>query len=346
MHFGYWTPVYGGFLRNIKDEKMPPTWDTIKNIALEADRLGYHTTLIPELYLNDRKGIDAPSLEAWSLTAAILAITDHLRVMTAIRPGFHSPAVAAKRISTINSIAPGRLCLNVVAAWWAEEAKQFGGIFPTHDERYEQATEFVEVLTGTLGESPFTYRGKHYTAEDTIVEPKLDSELGIFAGGESAVGRDAITNFANAYAMHGGTVDEIAEKITAMNNLRQTKHRPPMQEFAMSAYVIVRDTEREAQQELERITTVDPHAPGYASFKEFTQNSTLDLEISAREYAVGTRGLRPQLVGTAEQVAEKIRAYEAVGLDLLLIQSSPLPDELERIATEVFPLVNAVPAIA
>lgn len=344
MHFGYWTPVYGGFLRNVENEDMPATWETVKNIALEADRLGYHTTLIPELYLNDRKGLDAPSLEAWSLTAAVLAITNNLRVMTAIRPGFHSPAVAAKRISTINSIAPGRLCLNVVAAWWAEEAKQFGGNFPTHDERYEQATEFVEVLSGALRESPFNYSGNHYEAQGTIVEPKLESELGIFAGGESAAGRDAITNFANAYAMHGGTVEEIAEKIAAMTTLRATKNKRPFQEFAMSAYVIVRDTEREAQQELERITTVEPAAPGYASFKEFTQNSTLDFEISAREYAVGTRGLRPNLVGTAEQVAEKIRAYEDVGLNLLLIQSSPLPDELERIAKEVIPLVNSVPA--
>jgi len=323
---------------------MPPTWNTIKEIALKADRLGYHTTLIPELYLNDRKGIHAPSLEAWSLTAAVLAVTNQLRVMTAIRPGFHEPTVAAKRISTIDSIAPGRLCLNVVAAWWAEEAKQFNGQFPAHDERYDQATEFVEVLTGALQESPFTYEGTHFDAQGTIVEPKPESELGIFAGGESVVGRDAITNFANAYAMHGGTVDEVAEKITDMNNLRAEKNEPPMHEFAMSAYIIVRDTEREAEEELERITTVAPNAPGYASFKEFTENSTLDLEISAREYAVGTRGLRPHLVGTAEQVAEKIRAYEEVGLDLLLIQSSPMPDELERIATEVFPLVNAVPS--
>jgi len=343
MHFGYWTPVYGGFLRNIEDENMPPTWETIKKISLEADRLGYHTTLIPELYLNDRKGIEAPSLEAWSLTAAVLAVTEQLRVMTAIRPGFHLPTVAAKRISTINSIAPERLCLNVVAAWWAEEAKQFNGQFPPHDERYDQAAEFVQVLSGALQESPYSFRGKYFEANETIVEPKLESPLGIFAGGESAVGRDAISNFADAYAMHGGTVEEIAEKIAAMNQLRASKDKPPMREFAMSAYVIVRDTEREAYEELERITTVDPNAPGYASFKEFTENSTLDFKISAREYAVGTRGLRPQLVGTPEQVAEKIRAYEDVGLDLLLIQSSPLPDELERIATDVFPLVNSVP---
>jgi FMNH2-dependent dimethyl sulfone monooxygenase len=114
-----------------------------------------------------------------------------------------------------------------------------------------------------------------------------------------------------------------------------------MAEFGMSTYIIVRDTEAEARAELERITTVDPHSPGYASFEEFVKNSELDVELSKREYSVGTRGLRPDLVGTPEQVAEKIRAYQDAGLTLLLIQCSPAHEELERIAAQVFPLVPA-----
>ena len=113
----------------------------------------------------------------------------------------------------------------------------------------------------------------------------------------------------------------------------------------MAAYVIVRDTEAEAQRELERITTVDPNSPGYASFQEFTTNSALDVAVSAREYSVGTRGLRPDLVGTPEQVAGRIREYQDAGLTLLLIQSSPLAPELERIATQVFPLVERAPVL-
>ena len=100
------------------------------------------------------------------------------------------------------------------------------------------------------------------------------------------------------------------------------------------------DTEAEAQREYERITAVDPDSPGYASFEEFRANSNLDVELSKREYSVGTRGLRPNLVGTAEQVADRIREFEAAGVDLLLIQSSPLIEELERIATDLFPLFD------
>jgi FMNH2-dependent dimethyl sulfone monooxygenase len=140
--------------------------------------------------------------------------------------------------------------------------------------------------------------------------------------------------------MHGGTVQEITESIDDMQRRREQFGKPALQEFGMSVYVIVRDTEEEAQAELERITTVDPNSRGYDSFLEFTKHSQLNVELTRREYSVGTRGLRPNLVGTAEQVAERIREYEAAGLGLLLIQSSPLHEELERISETLFPLFD------
>ncbi|MGM1016892.1 MAG: LLM class flavin-dependent oxidoreductase [Actinomycetota bacterium] len=341
MHLGYWTPVYGGFLRNVTDEgRMAATWEYIREVSIRADELGFHTTLVPELYLNDRKGIEAPSLEAWSLSAAILAVTERLRVMTAVRPGFHLPGVLAKTVGTLDSIAPGRVALNVVAAWWAEEARQFGGQFTTHDERYVQAAEFVTVLTGLWQQTPFSFAGSHYEFEGTIVEPKPSTSPVIFAGGESEAGREAIADFADAYVMHGGTLDEVRRNVTDMNARSERLHGRGVSEFGMPAYVIVRDTEAEAQRELERITTVDPHSPGYASFEEFQRNSKLSLELTRREYSVGTRGLRPNLVGTPEQVAERIHQYADAGITLLLIQASPLDEELERIAAQVFPLVS------
>ncbi len=340
IDLGYWTPVYGGFLRNVGAEgRMAATWEYIREVSVKADRLGFHTTLIPELYLNDRKGVDAPSLEAWALTAAVLAVTERLRVMTAVRPGFHLPAVLAKTVGTLDQIATGRLALNVVAAWWAEEARQFGGRFTTHDERYVQAEEFVTVLNGLWENTPFSFDGAHYELDGTIVEPKPSAHPVIFAGGESEAGRESIATFADAYVMHGGTLDEVRATVTDMNARSERLHGRPVAEFGMPGYVIVRDTEAEAQRELERITTVDPHSPGYASFEEFQRHSKLSLEVTKREYSVGTRGLRPNLVGTAQQVAERINDYAEAGITLLLIQASPLDEELERIAAEVFPLI-------
>jgi FMNH2-dependent dimethyl sulfone monooxygenase len=346
MKFGYWTPVYGGFLRNVEHEDMAPTWDYVRRVSLQADRLGFDLTLVPELYLNDRKGVEAPSLEAWSLAASIAAVTERLEVMTAIRPGFHNPAITAKTVATLQDISGGRLSLNVVSAWWAEEARQYGGHFAEHDARYVQSTEFVDALRGLWSRTPFSQSGEYYDLSDVVLSPKPSHRPHVYAGGESEGGREAIAAFADSYVTHGGTVEELRVKAADLQSRRRRLQGGDFAQIGMSAYVIVRDTEAEARAELERITTVDPNSPGYASFEEFTRHSNLDLELSAREYSVGTRGLRPNLVGTPEQVAEKILAFGDAGVNLLLIQSSPLHTELERIAEQVIPLVRASSAAA
>ena len=340
MRFGYWTPVYGGFLRNVGDEGMPATWEYLREVSTLADRLGFELTLVPELYLNDRKGPEAPSLEAWSLATAIAAVTDNLEILTAIRPGYHNPQVTAKKLSTLADISGDRFSLNVVAAWWEEEAKQFGGVFPSHDDRYVHCTEFVDALRGLLSETPYSQHGRYFNFDSTVVEPKPATLPTIYAGGESEGGREAISRFADSYVTHGGTVEELREKVADVNARRERAQGAPFESIGMSAYVIIRDTEAEARAELERITTINPDSPGYASFAEFTRHSKLDVEVSAREYSVGTRALRPELVGTPEQVAEKIRAYGEAGVNLLLIQASPLHEELERIASDLMPLLR------
>ena len=70
MRYGYWRPVFGGWLRNVDDERMEATWEYISRLARRSEEIGYDLTLIAELNLNDIKGMDAPSLDAWSSAAA------------------------------------------------------------------------------------------------------------------------------------------------------------------------------------------------------------------------------------------------------------------------------------
>ena len=106
-------------------------------------------------------------------------------------------------------------------------------------------------------------------------------------------------------------------------------------QYGMAAYAIVRDSDAEAQGELERITRLDPDAPGFANFDEWLSGAQLERELKIQEYSVSNRGLRPGLIGTADSVRAKIAAYEAAGLDLLLLQMSPQLEEMERFAEEV-----------
>src|SRR5881296_3862313 len=136
MRFGYWLPVFGGWLRNVADEQMEATWAYVRRLARASERLGFDLTLIAELNLNDIKGPDAPCLEAWSTAAALAAVTERLELMVAVRPTFHHPGLLAKEAANIDHIAGGRLSLNVVSSWWRDEATKFGLPFDTHDARY------------------------------------------------------------------------------------------------------------------------------------------------------------------------------------------------------------------
>ncbi|MFB5191805.1 LLM class flavin-dependent oxidoreductase [Alicyclobacillus fastidiosus] len=343
MRYGFWLPIFGGWLRNVDDEGMPATFDYAKAVAVRAEELGFDTTLIAELNLNDIKGAQADTLEAWTTAAALAAVTERLEIMTAVRPGFHNPAVTAKMAANIDQLSNGRFTLNVVSAWWAEEARQYGGVFTEHDDRYDRTREFVEIMKGLWTETSFSYHGKYYDISDAKLNPKPIQRPNpvLYAGGESEKGKDLITSTCDAYVMHGGTVEEIRVKIEDMAHRRQQKHLPPLRSFGMAAYVICRDTEAEAQAELSRITDVKQGA-AYDSYTDFVSKSELEQQLRLYDYSVSNRGLRPNLVGTPEQIARQILAYEEVGLDLLLLQCSPQLEEMERFAAQVMPLVEAL----
>ena len=340
MRFGFWTPIFGGWLRNIDDEQMPVTFDYVKKVVQTAERVGFDLTLIPELNLNDIKGVAAPSLEAWSLTAAIAAVTDKLELMAAVRPGYHLPAVTAKQAATIDEVSGGRFTLNVVSAWWEEESRQYGGIFSEHDDRYARTSEFVSILKGLWNETPYYFHGDYYDLTRSHLEPKPRVQPRIYAGGESPAGKAAIVGFADAYLTHGGTVDELRVKIDDMRVKREAAGATPFEAFGMAAYAIVRDTEAEAEQELARITDVSSGA-AYESYQDFIKQSHLEHQPDLRDYSVSNRGLRPGFVGTPRQVADRILEFEAVGVDTLLLQFSPQVEEMERFARDVIPLVRA-----
>ena len=334
MRYGYWMPVFGGWLRNVPDEGMEASWDYTKRLAQASERWGYSLSLIAELNLNDIKGVERPALDAWSTAAALAAVTDSLELMVAVRPNFHHPALFAKAAANIDRIAGGRLALNVVSSWWADEAKQYGLQFDQHDDRYARTSEWLKVVDGLWTEDRFSFDGDFYKLEDAICSPKPAGRPVVYAGGESDKAKAMIAAQCDAYVMHGDPADAIAPKIADMAARRDALSKPAMQ-YGMAAYAIVRDSEAEAKRELERITTVAELPAGYANFDQWLSGTQLERELKIQEYSVSNRGLRPNLVGTPEQLREWIEEYEAAGLDLLLLQMSPQAEEMERFASQV-----------
>jgi FMNH2-dependent dimethyl sulfone monooxygenase len=339
MRYGYWLPIFGGWLRNVEDERMPATWDYAAKLACRAEEIGFDLTLVAELNLNDIKGVEAPSLDAWSTAAALAAITRRQEIMVAVRPTFHNPALLAKQAANIDHIGNGRLSLNVVSSWWADEARKYGVHFEAHDDRYARTEEWLTVLNGVWQQDHFSHTGHHYRVEDNVLQPKPVSTRPrplLYAGGESEAAKNLIARTCDGYVMHGDPPARIGERIRDMNARRASfglEDRPLL--YGVAAYSIVRDTEREAQAERERITDVKSSAAGYANYQQWLAGTKLEQQVSLEDYSVSNRGLRSGLIGTPQQVQDRIAEFAAVGVDFLLLQCSPQLEEMERFAASI-----------
>ena len=336
MRFGYWLPVFGGWLRNVPNENMEASWSYVKRLAQRSEQIGFDLTLIAELNLNDIKGVEAPSLDAWSTAAALAAVTERIELMVAVRPTFHQPALLAKQASNIDHISNGRLTLNVVSSWWASEAHMYGVGFEQHDDRYARTSEWLDVIDGVWKQDKFSFSGKYYRVEENVLQPKPVSKPRptLYAGGESPAAKELIAAKCDAYLMHGDPPERVAEKIADLRQRRAQHNSVPLK-FGVAGYAIIRETEKEAQDEVRRITDVQQSAAGYANYQQWLAGTQLEQRVSLEDYSVSNRGLRSGLVGTAEQVSERLHQFEKAGVDLVLLQFSPQLEEMERFASAV-----------
>lgn len=336
MRFGYWMPVFGGWLRNVEDEGMEASWNYVSRLARRSEQIGFDLSLIAELNLNDIKGIEAPSLDAWSTAAAVAAITESLELMVAVRPTFHSPALLAKQTANIDHISNGRLALNVVSSWWEQEARMYGVDFEKHDDRYGRTAEWLDVVNSLWTEDHYSHSGKYYRVENTVLQPKpvRSPRPVIYAGGESEAAKNLIAQKCDAYVMHGDSPEYVATKIADMRERRERFGLPPMQ-FGVAGYAFVRESKKEVEAELHRITNVNDNARGFANYQQWLQGTQLEQKMSLEEYSVSNRGLRSKLYGTPDQVQEQVGKFEEAGVNLLLLQFSPQLEEMERFSESV-----------
>lgn len=337
MRYGFWLPVFGGWLRNVDDESMPATWPFVRDLAVRAEAIGFDLTLIAELNLNDIKGPEADSLDAWSTTAALAAVTQKLELMTAVRPTFHSPALLAKQAASIDRISGGRLTLNVVSSWWKDEATRYGLPFDEHDDRYARTSEWIDIVSGCWREQGFSYQGRLYHVAENLLSPKplATPRPRLYAGGESETAKELIAAKCDAYLMHGDSPEIIAAKVADMRCRRAAHPQLPPLLFGVTGYCVLRDSDAEAAREVDRITDVRQSARGYANYQQFITGSKLESELSLRDYSVSNRGLRSGLIGSTATVQQRLADFEAAGCSLVLLQSSPQREEMERFAAEI-----------
>lgn len=333
--FGVWAPVYGnhGARRHPAD---PPDagYRRTRELILRAERAGFDATLVAQHVVHP-SNVEDDVLETWSTLAALAEATTRIELIGAIKPLLFNPLVFAKLAGNIADIAEGRLSINVVSGWFLPELAALGVEQLDHDERYAHTRRWLEaVLALWSGKRVALAAGD---GQPALVRPVPDAVPPVYLGGESEPARALAAETADVFFINGRPLEQTRELIADLRGRHVSRgDRAPLR-FGLSAFVVARDTEAEARAEHAYLQGLID-AERRPEISSGTDPKTQMYKVLADSRRVGSNGgTLAGLVGSYGQVAERIAAFHAAGIELFMLQFQPLEAELERFADRVMP---------
>lgn len=346
IRFAYWVPnVSGGLVVSKVEQRTHWDIDYNRQLARIAEDAGFDYALT-QIRFTAGYGAEYQH-ESVAFSHALLGATEKLTVIAAILPGPWTPALAAKQLATIDQLTGGRIAVNIVSGWFKGEFQAIGEPWLEHDERYRRSEEFIRALKGIWTQDNFSFHGDFYRFHDYNLKPKplQRPHPEIFQGGSSRAARDMASRVSDWYFTNGNSVegikaqvDDIREKAAA--NGHSVK-------IGVNAFVIARDTEEEARAVLaEIIDKADPEAVN--AFGHAAKQAGAASPEGEGNWAKSTfedlvqynDGFKTNLIGTPQQIAERIVALKAVGVDLVLAGFLHFQEEVRYFGEKVLPLVR------
>jgi len=350
IKFAYWVPnVSGGLV--VSNIEQRTSWDIDYNrkLAQIAEKAGFEYAL-SQIRFTAGYGAEFQH-ESVSFSHALLAATTKLKVIAAILPGPWNPVLAAKQLATIDLLTEGRIAVNIVSGWFRGEFSAIGEHWLDHDERYRRSKEFIEALKGIWTQDNFTYRGDFYRFSNYTLKPKplQQPHPEIFQGGSSRAARDNAASVSDWYFTNGNTVEGIKAQVDDIRAKAAANNHSV--KIGVNAFVIARDTEEEAKAVLaEIIAKANPEAVN--AFGHEVKNAGAASPEKEGNWAKSTfedlvqynDGFKTNLIGTPQQIAERIVALKAVGVDLVLAGFLHFQEEVAYFGEKVLPLVRELEA--
>jgi len=259
--------------------------------------------------------------------------------------------VLAKQIATIDHLTKGRIAVNIVSGWFKGEFTAIGEPWLEHDERYRRSEEFIQALKGIWTQDDFTLKGDFYRFHNYSLKPKplQQPHPEIFQGGSSRAARDMAARVSDWYFTNGNTVEGIKAQVDDIRaKAAANNHKVKV---GVNAFVVVRDTEEEARAVVQEIIDkADPVA--VRAFGDAVTQAGKASPEGEGNWAKSTfedlvqynDGFKTNLIGTPRQVAERIVALKAVGVDLVLTGFLHFQEEVEYFGKHVLPLVRELEA--
>ena len=344
--FAYWVPnVSGGLVVSKIKQRTDWSYEYNVRLAQAAEKSGFEYALT-QIRFTAGYGADNQH-ESVSFSHGILAKTEKLKVIAAILPGPWKPALAAKQLATIDHLTNGRIAINVVSGWFRGEFDAIGEEWPEHDERYARSEEFIRSLKGMWTQDNFTFDGKYYQFNDYTLKPKpvQKPHIEIFQGGSSHAARDMASRVSDWYFTNGNTPAEIKKQIDDIREKAKANHHQV--KIGVNAFIIARDTEEEAKAVLQDIID-HAHIDAVTAFHGATREAGAASQEGEGNWAKSTfedlvqynDGFRTNLIGTPQQIAERIIELKSVGVDLILSGFLHFIEEVEYFGEKVLPLVR------
>lgn len=351
--FAYWVPnVSGGLVVTDWDMDTDWTYDYNRDLAQTAEDVGFDYALAQARFFGSYGA--NKQLEALSIATALAAETEELHLIGAVHPGLWHPAPLANYIATSDRISDGRFSINVVSGWFKDEFTGFGEPWLEHDERYARSEEFIEVLRGMWSDGPLKYDGRHYQIGHDVTgfdgapskpAPKQDPPK-VFQGGNSKAARKMAAKHSDVLFLNGGDLRKLKDIIEDVKGYAEEFGTEPPK-FAANGFVIQRDTEEEAKEVLENIIE-NATEEAVEGFKEQVGEAGQATDAGEgmwddsdfEDLVQYNDGFKTGLIGTKEQIVERIRQLDAIGIDIVLTGFLHYDTELEIFGEDVIPAVE------
>jgi probable F420-dependent oxidoreductase len=333
MRFGLSLPHYGFSL----PDEAPISFESIAGWAIRAERLGFDSIWISDhfFYSFARYGVDPTpiaAVEPLTAIAGLATVTERIRLGTLVLGApFRHPSIVAKMATTIDGISGGRFSLGVGAGWLEEEFTAFGYRFGSVGERFAALEETLAVLAALSSGEPAVYDGPTVTlAEARLLPEPVQPRIPVWVGGKGGPRLlDLAARYADGWnAVWRWTPEAFGARAAAAREACERRGRDPASfRLSVGLYTLLGETDAAFSDRFERARA---SMPGGAMRAESEMSWTVDT-----------------LSGTPAQAIDRIRAFERVGVEEIVVAPWVLPftvrepEILELFASDVMPAFRA-----
>ncbi|MCT1902573.1 LLM class flavin-dependent oxidoreductase [Oceanobacillus sojae] len=325
-----------------------PTFEYIRDIARTAEKGGFSTLLLPT---------GGSCLDSLAVAANLVGQTDRLKFLFAIRPGSIQPTIFAKQFSTVDYWSGGRALVNVVTGGSPTDLAADGD-FLDHGTRYKRTREYIQILKRLFTEEQFDHDGEFYQLKGASLFPKPEITPKIYFGGASDAGKDVAAAESDVYMLWGETLENTKERIEEMKKRTADYNRELS--YSVSFQVVLGETEEKAFENAERLlskteenllnekndATAKGESIGVKRLHQLMEDGRKNnFKIGPNLWAGLTQVLSGNsiaLVGTPDQIAERIVEYADLGFDKVLLRGFPHLETIQEIGEKVIPKVHEI----